>query len=346
MTLHQKQSRLSIPGLEAMDPDSLFLNHVRLKTRNPEHAKASVEQVFFRHSLRTSSRGLVNFTHRSASLSSLSFNLIRYGADVEVTTDDVNRSHYVMVVPLSGKAEVKNHDQMSALSCGHFVMLDPMTSFRFDMLADHSHLAIGIPKDRLSAQMGRLVPRLAANRMELSRSPYAVNEDGRSLFDFLAYICNELDSPRTLTCQNWVSGAMEESFLTLLVSSLFGGKDLQDARIGEAIAPFYIRKAENFIAANLTEEITIDDILHVAGVPERTLYHSFRKYRGVSPAIWLKCQRLRQARLDLLRGVELGLTVTEVAHRYQMPHVGRFARAYFQEFGEFPSDTLKKQTCS
>ncbi len=343
MPLHRELNDVPLREFGSIDPKSLFVNHVLMNTRSPKQAMASVEKVFFRHSLRTSRTGLVDFVHRSARLESLSFNLIKYGADVEVSTNDINRSHYVLVIPLSGAAEIKHHDRRYDLDCGRFVMLDPMANFHFDMQADHSHLAIGIPRHHLAYHINRTAPKLANSFMGFERSPYIVGDNAQSLFGFLGYICNELDSPRSLTSDHWVSAAMAESFLSLLVSSLLDCAPPDELKLSETIAPLYVQKAEDFILSNLTEEISIAEIVGVANVPERTLYHAFQKFRGASPMNWLKRQRLRQARIDLLESNDHAISVTEIALRYQISHIGRFARAYYEEFGERPSDTLKRK---
>lgn len=330
------------PGQLAIDPDSLFANGVLLHTRSPAQARSSVERVFFPHSLRTSYPGRVNFTHRGARLSSVSFNLIQYGADVEVATDEINRSHFVMVVPLAGEAEVKNHDQSSCLDRGRFVILDPRTGFRFHMPEDHNHLAIGIPKDLVWQHVNRVLPPRLAARVEFNHGSYVIDEGNAPLFNFIKYLCDELSSPRGVTRHPAVSAVMEETFLASLVTSLLDVQDLREDDHGGAVTPACLFRAERFIEANLAENISLADIVDAAGVPPRTLHHAFHRHRGMSPMAWLKLQRLRQARLDLLRAQETGATVTDVAMQYHMPHVGRFARAYELEFGELPSATLAR----
>ena len=325
-------------------PEGLFVNHSLLETRNPRQARSSVEAVFFKHLLRTClSSESVNFVHRGAKLGSLSFNLISYGAEVEVAVNDINRSHYVVVVPLSGKAAVKNHDQSADLEAGALVVLDPLSRFKFEMRGDHSHLAIGIPKARLADFFTHHCHQLGVGWIEFERKPYLVKDIGSSLFNFLGYICQEIDKPGTITTQNAVAASLEETFLSMLVSTLVaptlpvGNTDQAWSEV-----PVYVEKAERFMEANLTENITAHEIAEASGVPMRTLYHAYHKYRGLSPMAWLKIRRLRQARFDLLDAAQTDVSVTEISLRYQQNHIGRFSRAYFQEFGEYPSETRKK----
>ena len=330
--------------LKGMGPDTLFANHNLLVTRNQSYARASVEEVFCKHSLRTcNNANPINFIHRGASLCSLTFNLISYGADVEVTVNDTNRNHYILVLPLSGRATVKNQDEHADLNGGEIVVLEPLSRFRFEMQSDHSHLGIGIHKQRLNILFSKYTQQLGRKWIEFQRKPYLVKDMDSGLLDFLAYICKEIDRQGSIATRGSVAAAIEDTFLTLLVSSLLETDLSRDvARERTPAVPPYLRKAALFMEKNLLEDIDVQDIAEAAGVSERTLYHACQKYHGVSPILWLRTLRLRQARLDLLDPMQFDISVTEVSHRYQQCHVGRFAHAYFQEFGEYPSDTRKK----
>lgn len=107
------------------------------------------------------------------------------------------------------------------------------------------------------------------------------------------------------------------------------------------IVPDSVHRAESFIQQHLTENISLDDIVKAAGVPARTLHYGFKRFRSSTPMRWLRERRFEQARQDLLAGARDGLQVVQVAHRYWMPHCGRFAINYQKQFGEPPSATLR-----
>lgn len=330
------------PGRFAgLEPSTLLINHSISATRSLHEARTSVENVFCRHVLRTS-RPIekLDFVHRSAKLSSISLNLIRYGADVEVTVNDPDRDQYILVAPLSGNAQVKQNDKLGSLERGHFILLDPRARFHFDMLANHSHLAIGIPTARLRRYVSRRASKHASN-LEFSRKPCPITENTQSFFDFVAYVCADIDSSFGLASRPFVSRTIEESLLSLFASAFLEIDKDGGQVLNEVVAPQYLLLAEQYILENLTEDISAEDIQGIAGVPMRTLYHAFHVYRGVSPMRWLKLQRLRRARTDLLEAPSSGTSVTEIANRYQLSHVGRFARAYCREFGEMPSYTIR-----
>ncbi len=76
------------------------------------------------------------------------------------------------------------------------------------------------------------------------------------------------------------------------------------------------------------------------GVSERSLYEAFRRRFGVSPAAYLRRERLERVRAELLAGPDAG--IADVAARHGFGHPGRFAAAYRARFGELPSETVRR----
>jgi transcriptional regulator GlxA family with amidase domain len=108
-----------------------------------------------------------------------------------------------------------------------------------------------------------------------------------------------------------------------------------------SISPGYVRRAQAFIRANLSGgAIDMEQIAAAAGVPERTLFASYRKYVGLSPIAHYRALRLQGARSDLLNPREND-TVASIACRWGFYHLGHFSRDYTRRFGEKPSETLK-----
>ena len=80
------------------------------------------------------------------------------------------------------------------------------------------------------------------------------------------------------------------------------------------------------------------DLAEVAGVSVRRLQQAFREHVGTTPFGHLLDVRLDRVRDDLRSA--RGGSVTEVATAWGFTHLGRFAAAYRQRFGELPSQTL------
>jgi AraC-like DNA-binding protein len=102
-----------------------------------------------------------------------------------------------------------------------------------------------------------------------------------------------------------------------------------------------VKLAEEFLEANWNKPIDIAAVARVANVSARSLFRSFRKELGQSPAEYLKELRLRSA-LIILENPNPDTTVTQVALTCGFLNGGHFAHDYQIKFGELPSETLNR----
>ncbi|MFC5993851.1 helix-turn-helix transcriptional regulator [Pseudonocardia hispaniensis] len=86
---------------------------------------------------------------------------------------------------------------------------------------------------------------------------------------------------------------------------------------------------------------TITELATSVGISVRSIEDGFRRHVGISPMGYLRRCRLDRAHGDLREASPATVTVGEVAYRWGFAHVGRFARAYRERFGQNPSETLR-----
>jgi AraC-like DNA-binding protein len=104
--------------------------------------------------------------------------------------------------------------------------------------------------------------------------------------------------------------------------------------------PRDVKKAIDLLRGDLVRPWRIEDLARGCEVPRRTLEKHFRRFVGCAPLQFLRAERLGQVRRRLLRGSP-GTNVTVVATDCGLTHLGRFAAAYRNRYGESPSDTLR-----
>ncbi len=107
-----------------------------------------------------------------------------------------------------------------------------------------------------------------------------------------------------------------------------------------AAAPYYVKRAEDFIRANLRNRVEIEDLVVVAGVSSRSLYYGFRRWRGTTPMNYLRQVRLNVAHEELKRARDDGNNVTRIALGVGYDHLSRFSKDYKDRFGQSPSSTM------
>lgn len=99
---------------------------------------------------------------------------------------------------------------------------------------------------------------------------------------------------------------------------------------------------EDWIEAHLQEPITLGRLCRVAGIGGRALAKMFESRRGMSPMRYVAERRLAAAHTRLVRAGAAD-EVTEIATDLGFTHLGRFAVAYREVFGESPSQTLRRR---
>jgi AraC-like DNA-binding protein len=105
-----------------------------------------------------------------------------------------------------------------------------------------------------------------------------------------------------------------------------------------------LNNIEDFICANLGVAITRDCLAAEAGISIRSLSRAFEKKYGLGPMAFVRQRRLDACFAQLQGSDREATTVTEVAMAYGFWHMGKFAIAYRNTFGESPSASLLKKT--
>ena len=98
-----------------------------------------------------------------------------------------------------------------------------------------------------------------------------------------------------------------------------------------------MRRALDFLHANMSEPLRVEDIAREAGLNVRSLQLGFKAAFGLSPTRYLKDLRLDAARYLLSRRQNRE-SVTEVAYSVGFSHLGRFSQDYRARFGVSPRD--------
>lgn len=102
-----------------------------------------------------------------------------------------------------------------------------------------------------------------------------------------------------------------------------------------------VRRAVAVMRSRIDEPLSVACLALACGTSNRTLHRALRRAHGLSPMALVRRERLGMAREALSRPTE-GTTVTQVALAWGFEHLGRFSRYYARQFGELPSDTLRR----
>jgi len=86
--------------------------------------------------------------------------------------------------------------------------------------------------------------------------------------------------------------------------------------------------------------VTVGDLCKLVGVSAPSLYRAFREEFGVGTKEYIKSRVLSAIRSELVAATP-EIRVIDVANKWGIWHMGRFASEYRRQFGELPSETLR-----
>jgi AraC-like DNA-binding protein len=110
--------------------------------------------------------------------------------------------------------------------------------------------------------------------------------------------------------------------------------------------PVLLRRAIDYIEANLAADIGSADIAAVIRVTPRALQYMFRRHLDTTPLQYLRRLRLHHAHRDLVAADPRHDTVAAIAARWGFMHAGRFAVYYHHAYGQSPGGTLRGSVLS
>ena len=103
-----------------------------------------------------------------------------------------------------------------------------------------------------------------------------------------------------------------------------------------------VRQFERHVCERIAEPLRIPELCSEMGVSPRVLEYVFKEELGMTPKRYLELLRLSAFRRELSRSRFGNKAISEIAEHYGIRHLGRFSAAYQRQFGELPSETLKR----
>ncbi len=128
--------------------------------------------------------------------------------------------------------------------------------------------------------------------------------------------------------------------MTMLLETVPNNYSARLAKPMSPAIPKRLKRAIEYMHANISSPIGITDVAEAAGTSVRALQAAFQQFKDTTPLNYLRTIRLDGAR-KALTDPAISMSVAEVARSWGFSHMGRFAALYHLSFGEMPSDAAK-----
>lgn len=272
-------------------------------------------------------------------LSSLHICYVSYGAEAVVTTTPA-RNDYRVQLPMIGRSITVMGGTETVCERTQAVVSSPVHDQTILLNGDCQRLLVYFASESLTRHLSAMLGEGIIGKVRFAPAMDLSRGAGRSLHRWIALALEELDQSDALLHNPLALVQFEQLLLTGLVCGQpHNYSDMLGRHI--TISPRSVKRAADFIHANLHLPITVEQLVAVAGVPGRTLYKHFRQTTGLAPLAYVRKARYEQVRRELLTGASHNLT--HIAARWGFEHMGRFAQGYRELFGERPSETIRRK---
>jgi AraC-like DNA-binding protein len=276
-------------------------------------------------------------------LGALTAGRVTYGRGVRLRTAEAEDFH--VNLPLRGRAESRSGGGESvATGPGEGLVFPPGAPAEMSWSADCEQLCLMIPQARLEAELEMLLGRPLRGRLDFAFAADLTSPMAARLRTVLELLVDELehqtDWSRNTHVGRHVEGLVLDGLLLGLQhshSALVTGDRPPRRSRGMSST---IRRAVELIEEQPSQPWTTVRLAAEVHLSVRALQEGFRRDLATPPMAYLRQVRLRRAREALQAADRDATTVRAVAARLGIVHMGRFAAAYREAFGETPSETL------
>ena len=328
VSLSQEMASLSLPrGSATFATDDL-----------DEGARYITESSF--HTLRIGSADpFVELSHWRFSLEHTDIDMVQLNCGDEFRIGkECETGHYLFQFPLAGLCHFQIGRETFMASPGEVFVINPRQTARKRWVGPCAQLMVQINRNALDQLLSSELdgdcrePLIFDRSVQDDRAGFALRAVTRSVWQSV--------SGHEPLQQRRIARTFERSLLMSYLGVLPHNYSNEFNRSITPAAPYYVKRAEDYIRVHLRDPIEIEDLVAVAGVSSRSLYYGFRRWRDTTPMSYLRNLRLGLAHDKLKQARADGGNVTRIALSVGYDHLSRFSKDYKQRFGVSPSATM------
>lgn len=271
----------------------------------------------------------------SAELAGIELTRRCYGANESAVLQEQTCSYLVHVLT-HGRAYWKCSDgKLVSVSPGDSILAQPQDGLVLSSMLESEMATIRIPVEMLNATWVEKYGSLPSDGLPLNGSKVGLAQTG-GLLQFLDLLFAEMSG------KSKELSSLEPSYREILLNKIIQQFSIivPESDVVEISDPAF-SGIVSYIDQNIKSELGVDELARKGGISIRTLYNYFAKYFSSTPKLYIKEEKLKKLRSDLVSNSRFR-SVTEVALEYGFMHLGRFSSEYKKMFGELPSETLKR----
>jgi AraC-like DNA-binding protein len=321
--------------------EGVLVNHRVVRTDDLSRAGAVLERVLPRVPVRL--RGPGGGTRCTVEVNSVDVGVVTttyLHCDADLHVVNSKTANYHVNVPLRGHTLWREGPSVVRASPTVAAVIGPGVAGELFWGADCGQLCVLMPPDSVARELSRHLGRRVAKPVEFHPEMKLSAASVQSWLDALRMVCRQAERTEV------IHPLLAHSFQTLLINTLLVGQPHNyTAEMADPVSPGSskaVREAIELLHARPEHPWSIGELAEQVHLSVSALQEGFARAIQLSPMRYLRKLRLDRVRTELLEANPSDTTVTEIAARWGFLHHGHFAAAYRAEFGESPTQTLRR----
>lgn len=273
-----------------------------------------------------------SLNHRK--FASLDLCRISYGGSVHVTSPALETIYHLQVL-LRGNCLWRGHNQEHYLAPGELLLINPDDPVDLTYSADCEKFILKVPTSLLESvclEQRWLHP---AQGVRFLQNRYTLGEL-EGFVNLLAMVCMEAEAAEPMF-------QVQEHYAQIVASKMLSLMKTNVSRAHLSSRGATFEHIVDYIEQHLKQDIGSEELALQARMSLRSLYSLFERHARTTPNNYIRLKKLERVHACLSDETCNVRNVTELAMDYGFLHLGRFSQSYRQQFGELPSDTLKRR---
>ncbi|PDT80127.1 AraC family transcriptional regulator [Sinorhizobium sp. BJ1] len=323
MALGDAANRPDYVSFEGSDPDRLAATLTNWTT-NVVVRPLNNESIYYKCAWANAGIVSIGFTHFDGQILFES-----EGADGQL----------VLIVPRRGGLDLRMGRQAFCTSPGRGAVIEGNQRIAALSLSAREHMFVAIDQAALVRQLSEMVEMPVSGILEFSPEIDLISGPGTAIANIAATLQAGLAGDAPLRRSPLALTNLSEALIQMILDTL-PHRFSEKMRRAATPVPRHVKKAIDFMMANLSKPITLVEVAVACGVSSRTLQHGFRQFKMTTPMSYLQDLRLNALREELTLA-RPGQSIADIAFKWGFTHMGRLAMEYRNRFGELPSQTLR-----
>ena len=176
---------------------------------------------------------------------------------------------YVIHVPLDGWIELRTENGSVRRGSGGAVIVSPTDRLSLTTSDGCRRLALRVRSQALATHLAAMLGDLPRERLVFAADSDSSQVSGRRLVNAVSYVAQEYERKDAINSHDLVVAQFEQFVMTLLLMSQPNNYSEALNRRDNGVRPTDVKRAIDYIDANLGRAISLEDLVAASGVPGR-----------------------------------------------------------------------------